>query len=364
MWTWLAYLSVTVCVLIILVEFLWLYILSARSESKTAARREAEEEISSRIENIIHSPTQSSMDKEVSALKNYVKKDRVKMDILSDMLLDIFMKNDIMENEAKQKAIYLIYNAINPKEYYSALLRSGNTYDKAYACRKLSDFFAEDEVASIRSFAFSNNKDLAYNAAITLSMLGDEDSVAEVILSLQYNRRLSHRIIVEIIDKYSGDLTSLARKIMGKADEYILSSLIKALAKYKLEEFEDKYISYLREGSVNLKVAALRALGELGKTKYEHDFLVAVNSKNWIVRSAAVKAMKNIPTERILNAIMLATKDPEWWVRYNAAKSLVAVDKDFTYVEKILQGYDQFAAEAVKHALYQIYDKNSGDIAS
>lgn len=359
MWTWLAYLTLITCILIIVVEFVWLYVLSARSEERTLYRIAAEAEITGRLDAVVHSPTEHSTEADIRMLKEYIGQDRVKMDILSDNLLEMILKEDDVPAEMKQKAFYNIYTAINPTEFYSALLRSGNAYDKAFACRKLSDFFARDDTDMIRKLSQSKNKELSYNAAITLSVLGDGDGLLEVILGFEENYEFSHRIIVEILENYTGDLKVLARKLLEQANEYIKTSVIKALSSKRVEEFGELYKGYTLSENINLKIAAIRALGYLRKPEYEHDLIVASHHKNWTVRSAAVKAMVGIPTENIFRAVSQATRDPEWWVRYNAAKTLVEMDRDFVYIEKTLQGYDRYASEAIKYALYQAYHINA-----
>lgn len=354
MWTWLAYLTVFICIFVIIVEYIWLYILSARSEEITTKHREAEIEIVKKIETIIYSPTRVSQESEVNDLKEYIQGDRVKMDILTEKMMCLLSETSEEKQEMHHMAFYMIYMAIDPTDYYTSVLMNGNIYDKAFACRKLSDYCAQEKIQTIRKLAFSKNKELSYNASITLSVLGDEEGVLQVILGYEKNYELSHRIIVEMLEEYSGDFETLAQMLLSQGNEYIKAAVVKALAKYKFDSFEKIYLQYLQEGSINLKIAALRALGMLAKKEYEHDLIIASNHKEWAVRSAAVKAMRKIPTENIFNAIVQSTKDSEWWVRYNAAKTLVAMDHDCIYIEKILNGYDRFATEAVKHALYQV----------
>lgn len=358
MWTWLAYLTLFLCIIIIIIEYIWLYILSAKSEEKTRIIKATNDEISDRLEAICNSPTKYSQDNEVASLKEYISNDRLKMDILSEKLLNMIIDNDESQSERYHKAFFIIYSEIDPLEFYKALLKSGGTYDKAFACRKLSDYFAKDEIETIRKFAFSKNKDLAYNASITLSVLGDMDGVIKVILDYDNNYELSHRVLVEILEKYSGDFKELASKLINSGSDYIKAITIKAMTKYKYEEFEEVYLNYLREGSINLKIASIKALGEIAKIEYEHDLIISSQNKDWAVRSAAVKVMKNYKSTNIFEALTLSTKDQEWWVRYNAAKTLVNIDDEKTYIRKILSGYDRFAADAVKHALHQINYNN------
>lgn len=87
---------------------------------------------------------------------------------------------------------------------------------------------------------------------------------------------------------------------------------------------------------------------------------IALNDKNWIVRLAAVSGLEKIGTETALEALVEAAQDEEWWVRNAAAKAIVHIDFPLVYVEKVLSGYDKYAADAVKNALYKQIKINGG----
>jgi len=188
-----------------------------------------------------------------------------------------------------------------------------------------------------------------------LSILGDEEGVIEALERLKNNKELSHRIIVEILHDYTGDLRNLSAKLLDTDDEYVKTSVVKALAKYKIADFQNIYLEFFNDGGLNLKVAAIRALGALGNEKYEQQLILGCHAKEWQIRAASVKSIKTLVTPQTLKAVADATKDNEWWVRYNAANSLIEMDKNLEYAEKILGEYDKYASDAVKHALYQQY---------
>ena len=56
-----------------------------------------------------------------------------------------------------------------------------------------------------------------------------------------------------------------------------------------------------------------------------------------------------------VSTAQLYAENNEKIARYNAAKALVAADPDLTHVEAVLKGYDKYAADAVKYALYRNY---------
>ena len=75
---------------------------------------------------------------------------------------------------------------------------------------------------------------------------------------------------------------------------------------------------------------------------------------------AAVAGLEKIASGRALEALVKAVRDEEWWVRNAAAKAIVNIDFQLVYVEKVLSGYDKYAADAVKNALYKQINMNGG----
>ncbi|MHB1454134.1 MAG: HEAT repeat domain-containing protein [Saccharofermentanales bacterium] len=348
-----AYIVLAICMTAIIIEFIWLYILSAKSEAAVARSHASAAVISEKLENVISSPTAISMGEEIDDLKEYIGHDKFRMNTMCDRIMELVRMNGDSRIENFQKAIFLIIKAIEPAEFYCAMLESRDVYDKAYACRKVADFCVAGKSGTIRRMLNIKNNNLYYNASLALSELGDEEGVYLAITEIRDNFRLSHRVIVEILDRYTGDITSLGRRLLGVRSAYIRASTVKALVKRRLEMFEKDYLGFLEEENINLRIAAIKALGEIGRPEYEHALIAASRNSDWAVRSAAVRAMVKLRSPEIMMAVAQATGDKEWWVRYNAAQTLTEIDSNFTYIRKVLDGYDRYASEAVIHALYQ-----------
>ncbi|MDA6259942.1 HEAT repeat domain-containing protein, partial [Escherichia coli] len=120
------------------------------------------------------------------------------------------------------------------------------------------------------------NADVSYNAAMALSAFGDEESVAQFIINCEKNYRYSHRIILELLDVYGGDMLSLARRIFEQCDDdYIKSTIIKGISDFRFTEFEDMYIEGTDSKNNNIKIACIKALGKIGKKEYEQALITA-----------------------------------------------------------------------------------------
>lgn len=350
-WEPIAIALIFICFFIIIAELIWLYILAENLEAKTKKYDEAYVKINDMYDSILTSPTHQSLTAEVRYLKRYIGKDITKLDIISGRILNSVFSEDFTENQ--KDAVKQVYNEIDPISVYKKLLKTGNPYQKAYSCRKIADFFSDEGIEEIKNHALSKNRDLSYNAGMALSVLGEKEAVAEYILSLKKNYRYSYRIILEILENYSGDITVLARYLMEEGDDYIKTNVIKSISRCCAQEFEDIYIANLSNKDRELKIASVKALGKIAKPKHEQILIIALKDKDWVVRNSAIAGLARIRTENSIKAIYEATKDPEWWIRYNAARALVNMDKDLLYIESVLKGYDKYAADAVKGILYK-----------
>ena len=321
-----AILGIIICVLVIVAELLWLFSLAEGQESHAKKHFAAVEYIDNSLGMILNYPTQSTLKTETEALKEFVGDDQMRMDIMSDRILDVLFLEQY-DDEQKAAACYL-NDQIVPLDFYRDMLHDGNQYEKAFACRKIATFGGEDEIPEIRKLMDVRNADVSYNAAMALSAFGDEESVAQFIINCEKNYRYSHRIILELLDVYGGDMLSLARRIFEQCDDdYIKSTIIKGISDFRFTEFEDMYIEGTDSKNNNIKIACIKALGVLH-------------------------------TKNCLSALEEATQDKEWWVRFNAAKTLVECDRTWEHIEAVLNGYDKFASDAVKYALYKKYDIN------
>lgn len=340
-------------------EYLWLYILSKKNEEADRQKRELNARIHAMMEAFLYSPTQASRETELESLFQYIGDDPVKRDEAAEQLVQLLRRGADLPPE-KQEALGRLYERLDPIPFYAERLEKGNRYEKSYAARRLADFLAADRIEDIRRLLDGKDADLVYNAAMALSELGDGESVVRFARQCETNRRYSHRVLLELLQAYRGDRAELVRQLHENCNEYIQATAYKAYTADCLEELAPLYVEAMGSRDTNLKIAGVKALAQLGKPEYEQKMTIALNDKNWIVRLAAVSGLEKIGTETALEALVEAAQDEEWWVRNAAAKAIVHIDFPLVYVEKVLSGYDKYAADAVKNALYKQIKINGG----
>ena len=342
-------------------EYLWLYVLSKKNEETDIQKREINSRIHAMTEAFLYSPTASSRETELTSLIEYIGDDPLKRDEASVQLIQLIKRSEDIPPE-KLRALGRLYESLNPIEFYSERLNKGNLYDKSYAARRLADFNASDKTEEIRKLLDDKHADVVYNAAMALSELGDGESVLVFAQKCENNRYYSHRVLLELFQAYTGDRAELVRRIFDERSDYIRATCIKAYTSDRIEALAPLYAEGVSSKDSNLKIACVKALAQLGNPDYEQKMITALNDKNWIVRLAAVAGLEKIASGRALEALVKAVRDEEWWVRNAAAKAIVNIDFQLVYVEKVLSGYDKYAADAVKNALYKQINMNGGGL--
>ena len=344
--------AIAICVLIFAIEFIYLFLLAKAQTRKISVYEKNKEYIEDKLNYLFDNPSTENPSDTLMMIKRFIGEKRESFDVLSDIFFER-LDNVDSENDYQQRVLFDILNIIDPINFYSNLLKKGNTSEKAHACRMLADYSAEDQSRNIEKHMNSRDVDLSYNSAIALSKLGNEEGVFKFVLGCTNNYTLSHRMVLQLFGEYNKDVKALAALIFRECDDYIKATVIKSIAKYKFDDFEDVYLEALKSDNASLRVAAVTAIGSFNDPKYERELIKTSNDKMWIVRNAAVKALGNLNTETALKSVIRAMGDNEWWVRYNAAKTLIEMDEGMEHIEEILSSTDRYAADSLKYALYR-----------
>jgi hypothetical protein len=289
---------------------------------------------------------------QIQTIKYYIGDDVTRMDIASEIIYDSLSGRSGKELSDRDKNILMkIYQNIDMRKFYTRICTSGDKSQKAFALRKLCKFEAFEH-NRLFELVDMDSVDLKYNAAMTLSLIGDHAAIVSFFTGV-LPENYSYRIMIEIIDTYRGDRLKLAQDILADCDDYVKGIVIKAVAKYKFEGLNGFYLDNLNNKNLNIRIACIRALGMLMDPRSERELIMMMNDKEWTVRSATAQSLGGFKGESSLEALSRATSDENWWVRHNAAKALVSKVGSESYIDKIINGFDRYASEAVQYAVYK-----------
>ncbi|ASS67465.1 MULTISPECIES: HEAT repeat domain-containing protein [unclassified Paenibacillus] len=240
-----------------------------------------------------------------------------------------------------------LYEHTGIRTYLIRQLASKRDYIQALGCRHLGDLAIRSAEKNIHALMDSSNNDVIYHALLALAKLGNPQSLAHVLVENSKRISLSFRAVVEILTVFKGSKEELFINTIELSDDYLKGILIKAAADYEFESLSSYYIRYLDSDSKNLRIASIRALGQLKDPAFEVYLIEMLRDQEWEVRAAAAKSLDKTGTSKSFEALEKMAGDREWWVRHNAAASLVTIPGGKEYAERILESEDQFAREAI-----------------
>ena len=357
---WIAMIAIIICLFILGLEYLWLAILSKRRSDTHDTYKAVSRKVAQMVEGILYSPTALSRQNETDALKKLMGSDHKIFEMISAQLCFWEEYGDENTFGDKTAVIDSIYDALDPVKLFSDLLKANNRYTVGYACRRLADFDAYDYLGRILELSQGKNREVAYHAAMAVSRYGYAAGVADFILRIENDKKYSFRLVNELFDNFSADKAELASMVFEQCGEYMKINVIKAISRYRLSAFEPLYIEGMSSKNSSMRIACVKALGELENPANEQLLLIATHDRDWVVRSSAVKGLGKLHTPNALTGIKEAAKDKEWWVRQAAASALIQMNVSLSDIEDILNGYDKYAADAVKYALYRAIDMKEG----
>lgn len=351
----LAVILMIAAIFLILLELLWLYVISQNQEDFLRKRHLEITTAHSQIEAVLDAPDKATQEAEMEVFLKTGSESK------SKLLCAVLAYNEFKAHESKlsdERKVILdnILNKLDPVPKLNDMLKNSNNYLKSYICRCLADLDSVESIDNIKECLNSRNKTLQYNAGMALSVLGDEDGVINFLGICQSNNKYSHRIILEVISDYSNDKVKLIRTYFNReeADDYMKANIIKAVKNDRLSQLKDIYTEGFQSKNNQLRAACVKAMSMLGENDFEQYLITASRDKDWIIRLSSLTGLEKISTKNAIEAVKNTTADDQWWVRKRAAEALVRMDKSMAYVEEVINGYDRYAAEAVMEVLYKI----------
>lgn len=351
----LAVLLMIIAIFLILAELLWLYVISQKQEEYLRKKEKNRKVAKTQIEAVLNSPIENIRENEIKNFLDTAYKNNANLIATVSVLIDFQNKRERLSNE-RQKILDNLYDRFQPTDELQKILKSGNKYERACICRLLADLDAKDAIEDIRECLKGKNVTLQYNAGMALSTLGDEDGVYDFINICENNQKFSHRIVVELLNNYSGDKLALVKRYFGKdeeKDEYMQATIIKAIKNDRFSELQDIFIKNFEGKSHQLRVASTKAMSEIGSPIFEQYLITASMDKDWVIRLSSLTGLEKINSPKTFDAIKRITGDEQWWVRKRAAEALVRMDQSMEKIEEVINGYDRYAADAVIESLYK-----------
>lgn len=287
---------------------------------------------------------------QLKTLRGFMK-DKIKREIVEERFLFYFenLKGSILEKLTK------LSEDIGLVDYELEKLKSKDMHKVALACKNLGEIRSKKAIKSLIELIDVEVVEVKYNVLMALAKIGDEEAFIDAFKKLSKTIALSERSLIEIADSFEGDKIYVYRNLMYLDDEFISSIFIKSAGNYKNTFLADEIAIFLADENKEKKIAALKALGNMGDNRYVVQIIELLKDEAWEVRAIAAKVLGQLQDTKALIPLVNALSDREWYVRYNAANSLISIEGGIDLVYDVLEGEDRFAKDIVIAVLETSY---------
>jgi len=203
-------------------------------------------------------------------------------------------------------------------------LREESPWRRELAARRMGLLFSTASRRALRAAMTDGPELVTAAAAAALARYRDRRALAWVLDNPHAVGRRPHRQRVGLLCAFGhGGLPALTAALeRGTGDAAMDRAIIEALGLARHHAARRAVERRLREGDVEQRIAAARALGRMEATDCATSLVGALQDQAWAVRAQAAHALGHMRAEIALLALPTRLTDPAWWVRHHAAHAL------------------------------------------
>ncbi len=234
-------------------------------------------------------------------------------------------------------------------------LRDESPWRRELAARRLALLFAPASRRALRAALRDGPELVTAAAAAALARYRDVEALRWVLAHPESLARRSPRARLGVLRAFGRrGLPELAAALeRGSGDAAMDRALIEALGLAAHHASRRVVERRLREGDLEQRVAAARALGRMDAEDCATSLMGALQDEAWQVRAQAAWALGHTRARIALLVLPPRLADPAWWVRRHAAYALRELGEEGRHeLEQIAHGSpDPYARDMAREVL-------------
>lgn len=240
----------------------------------------------------------------------------------TELILSLFKKLDArMLPDWNHRKIQLMHEQILP---YARSYIAKKQWEKRYLLALCFDYVIEprDEDLLIQLIE-DKNAVVSFNAIRTGSRMGTPKVLKAILYRLQQEPHPFHVVTISELT-YSDHWMEVLKEALNSATDpwinKICYEILKAIGP-RADFFEIAKRDCFND-NINVRLAVIRVLPYIDKTKYLEVYAQLLKDDNWLVRNSVVKTLSELKDEASISLLVDSLHDSVWWVHVHAAKAL------------------------------------------
>lgn len=230
-------------------------------------------------------------------------------------------------------------------DYELKNLKKGDKFNIALSCKNLGEFRSKRALSELVKIVDKNFVDIRYHSLMSISKIGDANSLVYAFNKLSNNLLLSDRSLTEIVDSFEGDKAQLYKSMINSDDVFLSTIFIKSAGNYMDIDLNFQISKYIDDEDKNRRIAAIKAIGQNGDVRFLDKLIDKLKDEEWEVRSTTSKSLGRLGDSKALPKLVESLSDSQWWVRYNSARSIFQIPRGIEIIETVIKGEDKFAKD-------------------
>jgi HEAT repeat protein len=236
-----------------------------------------------------------------------------------------------------------------------AALRDESPWRRELAARRLGLLVSLRSRSALRAALHEGPELVTVAAAYALARYRDLEALRWLLDNPEAVLHRTPRTRVALLRAFGRRAVPVLAEALaaGSGDAAMQRALIETLGLADCRDARILIARHLREGEVEIRVAAARALGRLRADDCATSLMGALQDEAWQVRAQAAWALGRTGAELALLVLPARLTDPAWWVRRHAAYALLEFGPEGRHeLEAIAHGSpDPYARDMASEAL-------------
>lgn len=310
--------------------YLWMLVIKMRQQRKQTKYQENMMAISMGIHQVIqasHIPT------------SYIQKTKDVLQKRSHRRLYEEVLLTYLENETEvEKYLEIAYHpAIDLPQYCLQDMKRKQVFYIILGCQKAGLYQYQKAIPTMLELLRIQKKgDVQLHILLALSRLGDVSAMEEAFTIMQDYILVNARAITMILHRFSGNQQQLYKVMLSHPEGYIVALFLQSIPKEIATELQKEIIVLLKHEHMEVRIAALKAIGSLHSLLMVNHILPMLEDTCWEVRAIACKILGEYMTPVVGKALIIALTDAQWWVRKNAIQALLQAPDKEVWIAEIL----------------------------
>lgn len=255
------------------------------------------------------------------------------------------------ENQTANPIILLIAYEIGLPQLSLKQIKKRGNRSISFGCRKAGLYHYRDAIPDMLAALDALSSSTQYQILMGLSRIGDIEAMRDAFKKISKFVIVNERAIYDILSAFTGNKLELFRLMLAFEDEYVAAIFLKAIEPDVAISLKWDIVTFLMNGTKELRVAAAKAFCKMGKDAPAEYLIRALSDDDWEVRAISAKALGELECPAAGDALVTAMSDCEWWVRQNSAAALLSHPDCTKLFLRAAQKRDVYSLDSMMHVL-------------